>query len=115
MPMKFTSDHVWIEPLDAGIAKVGITLHAQDALGDVVFVEFPTVGSSHKKGDVCGVVESVKVAADLLMPVDGTVTEINATLRDEQVALDALHDLDDFAALAHQFSNRCSKCQSTYA
>ena len=94
MPMKFTSDHVWIEPLDAGIAKVGITLHAQDALGDVVFVEFPTVGSSHKKGDVCGVVESVKVAADLFMPVDGTVTEINATLRDEP----ALANTDPLAA-----------------
>ena len=94
MSMKFTSDHVWVEPIGADSAKVGITLHAQETLGDVVFVEFPSVGSSHRKGDVCGVVESVKAAADLFMPVDGTVTEINEALRDDP----ALANADPLAA-----------------
>ena len=83
MTMKFTSDHVWIQVLDATTAKVGITVHAQDALGDVVFIEFPVVGTSYSKGDACGVVESVKAAADLFIPVSGTVTSLNETLRNE--------------------------------
>ena len=83
MTMKFTTDHVWIQSLDATTAQVGITVHAQDALGDVVFIEFPKVGATYAKGDVCGVVESVKAAADLFMPASGTVTELNEALRDE--------------------------------
>jgi glycine cleavage system H protein len=83
MTMKFTTDHVWVQVLDANAAKVGITVHAQDALGDVVFIEFPTVGTTYAKGDVCGVVESVKAAADLFMPASGTVTELNEALRNE--------------------------------
>ena len=83
MTKKFTTDHVWIQALEGSTAKVGITVHAQDALGDVVFIEFPKVGIAYAKGDVCGVVESVKAAADLFMPVSGTVTELNEALRDE--------------------------------
>jgi glycine cleavage system H protein len=83
MTKKFTTDHLWIQPLEGGTAKVGITIHAQDALGDVVFIEFPVVGTAYNKGDVCGVVESVKAAADLFMPALGTVTELNEVLRDE--------------------------------
>ena len=62
---------------------MGITHHAQDALGDVVFVDLPEVGKSFTKGDVAGVVESVKAAADLYMPVSGEVVEINTALKDD--------------------------------
>ncbi len=81
MTTMFTPDHEWINIEDHEAAVVGITLHAQDALGDVVFVELPEVGRSYKRGDVAGVVESVKAAADLYMPVDGEVVEVNEALR----------------------------------
>jgi glycine cleavage system H protein len=83
MGKKFSSDHVWVQAHDDGTATVGITVHAQDQLGDVVFVEFPTVGSHYAKGDVAGVVESVKAAADVLIPVSGNVTGLNDALRDD--------------------------------
>jgi glycine cleavage system H protein len=81
MTTMYTPDHEWINIEDHEAAVVGITLHAQDALGDVVFVDLPAVGSSFKKGDVAGVVESVKAAADLFMPVSGEVVEVNEALR----------------------------------
>lgn len=81
MPVLYTSDHEWIDTGNAGAATVGITTHAQDALGDVVFVDLPGVGASFKKGDVAGVVESVKAAADIYMPVGGEVVEVNEALR----------------------------------
>ena len=81
MPVLYTTDHEWIDTSDATLATVGITHHAQDALGDVVFVDLPAVGTSFKKGDVAGVVESVKAAADLYMPVSGEVAEVNEALR----------------------------------
>ncbi len=81
MTTKFTADHEWINIEDHDAAVVGITLHAQDALGDVVFVELPDVGRSYAQGDVAGVVESVKAAADIYMPVSGEVVEVNEALR----------------------------------
>lgn len=81
MTVKYTPDHEWIQLEDHEAAVVGITLHAQDALGDVVFVELPEVGRTYAKGDVAGVVESVKAAADVYMPLDGEVTEVNEALR----------------------------------
>ena len=81
MTVKYTSDHEWIQLEDHEAAVVGITLHAQEALGDVVFVDLPEVGRSYAKGDVAGVVESVKAAADIYMPIAGEVTEINDALR----------------------------------
>ncbi len=81
MTTKFTSDHEWIDTKNHQAAVVGITQHAQDALGDVVFVDLPEVGRTYKKGEVAGVVESVKAAADLYMPVDGEVIEVNEALR----------------------------------
>ena len=81
MTTMVTPDHEWINIEDHEAAVVGITLHAQDALGDVVFVDLPTVGTTYKKGDVVGVVESVKAAADLYMPVTGEVVEVNEALR----------------------------------
>lgn len=82
MSMKFTQDHEWIL-VEGDIATVGITHHAQVALGDVVFVELPEVGSSFAQKDVAGVVESVKAAADVYMPISGEITEVNEALRDD--------------------------------
>lgn len=81
MTTLYTPDHEWITTSDPEAAVVGITLHAQDALGDVVFVDLPEVGRTYTKGEVAGVVESVKAAADLYMPVTGQVVEVNETLR----------------------------------
>ena len=81
MTVKYTSEHEWIQLEDHESAVIGITLHAQDALGDVVFVDLPEVGKVFKQGEVAGVVESVKAAADIYMPVAGEVTEVNEDLR----------------------------------
>ena len=81
MTTMYTDDHEWIDLADEATATVGITQHAQDALGDVVFVDLPAVGSSFSKGEVAGVVESVKAAADLYMPVGGEIIEVNEALR----------------------------------
>ena len=81
MTTMYTDDHEWVNIEDHEAAVVGITHHAQDALGDVVFVELPEVGRSYKKGEVDGVVESVKAAADLYMPVSGEVVAVNEDLR----------------------------------
>ena len=83
MSIKYTPDHEWLEVHGDGTATVGITVHAQDALGDVVFVDLPEVGKSYAEKDVAGVVESVKAAADVYMPVDGEITEVNESLRDD--------------------------------
>lgn len=80
MSLKYTKDHEWIA-VDGDIAIVGITQHAQDALGDVVFVDLPEVGQGYAQGEVAGVVESVKAAADVYMPIAGEVTEVNEALR----------------------------------
>jgi glycine cleavage system H protein len=81
MTVKFSKDHEWIDISDHEAATVGITVHAQDALGDVVFVDLPEVGKTFTQGDVAGVVESVKAAADVYMPVTGEIVEVNEALR----------------------------------
>jgi glycine cleavage system H protein len=83
MTVKYTPEHEWIQLEDHEAAVVGITLHAQDALGDVVFVDLPEVGKTYAKGEVAGVVESVKAAADVYMPIAGEVTEVNEDLRSD--------------------------------
>ena len=80
MTIKYTEDHEWLK-IDGDIATVGITVHAQDALGDVVFVDLPEVGALFAQKETAGVVESVKAAADVYMPVGGKVLEVNETLR----------------------------------
>jgi len=80
--LKYTKDHEWVKKLDDGNFVVGITHHAQDSLGDVTFVELPEVGASFNENDVFGVVESVKAASDLFMPVSGNVLETNEGLND---------------------------------
>jgi glycine cleavage system H protein len=81
MTIQYSKDHEWINATQQEAAVVGITLHAQDALGDVVFVDLPEVGTTFAQGDVAGVVESVKAAADVYVPVSGEVVEVNETLR----------------------------------
>ena len=82
MSLKYTEDHEWIH-VEGDVAIVGITHHAQDALGDVVFVDLPEVGKSFAQKDVAGVVESVKAAADVYMPVTGEIVEVNEDLRND--------------------------------
>jgi len=89
MTTKYTPEHVWLSiegnaPLTAGsIVTVGITQHAQDTLGDIVFVELPEPGKTITAKDVAGVVESVKAAADVYMPVTGEIVEVNEALRSD--------------------------------
>ena len=81
MTIHFSQDHEWVDASNAAAAIVGITMHAQDALGDVVFVDLPEVGKTYAAGDVAGVVESVKAASDVYMPVSGEIVEVNEALR----------------------------------
>ena len=78
--LKYTSSHEWIKSEADGTITVGITHHAQDLLGDMVFVESPAVGRKLKAGEECAVVESVKAAADVYAPVAGVVTAANSDL-----------------------------------
>jgi glycine cleavage system H protein len=80
MAIHYTEDHEWLN-VEGDSATVGITHHAQDALGDVVFVDLPEVGKRFDQKEIAGVVESVKAAADVYMPVSGEVTEVNEALR----------------------------------
>ncbi len=79
--MKYTEDHEWVR-LDGDIATVGITTHAAQQLGDIVFVELPEVDAEFEKGDDAAVVESVKAASEIYAPVSGTITKINEDLED---------------------------------
>ena len=83
MSIHFSKDHEWVNAADSNAAVVGITVHAQDALGDVVFVDLPEVGKTFAQGEVAGVVESVKAAADVYMPVTGEIVEVNEALRND--------------------------------
>jgi glycine cleavage system H protein len=80
--MKFTEEHEWLRVEDDQVV-VGITEHASQQLGDVVFVELPEVGTKVTKDDEVVVIESVKAASDILAPIDGEITEVNDTLTDE--------------------------------
>ena len=82
MSLYFTKDHEWIR-VDGDVATVGISNHAQEALGDIVFAEVPDAGKSLSKGDDAAVVESVKAASDVYAPVGGEVVEGNAAVGDD--------------------------------
>ena len=82
MSLYFTKDHEWVR-VEGDSATVGISDHAQAALGDIVFAEVPAAGKKLAKGDEAAVVESVKAASDVYAPVGGTVTQVNATLGDD--------------------------------
>lgn len=79
---RFTKDHEWIR-IEAGIGTVGITNHAQQQLGDVVFVEVPEIGRKAARGEAVAVVESIKAASEVYAPVAGEVTEVNAALANQ--------------------------------
>jgi glycine cleavage system H protein len=89
MTIYYTPEHVWLSTeglatLGAGaVVTVGITQHAQDTLGDIVFVELPAIGKVITGKDVAGVVESVKAAADVFMPITGEIMEVNEALRSD--------------------------------
>jgi len=80
--MKFTEEHEWLRVED-DVVVVGITEHASEQLGDVVFVELPEVGTEVSKDDEVCVIESVKAASDILAPIDGEIVEVNEALVDE--------------------------------
>ena len=80
--MKYTEEHEWLE-LEGDIVTVGITAHAAEQLGDVVFVELPEVGTNVTRDDEIVVIESVKAASDILAPIDGEVVEVNDVLVEE--------------------------------
>jgi len=80
--LRYAASHEWVLDNQDGTVTVGITDHAQEALGDVVFVELPEVGQALTKGKEFGVIESVKAASDLYAPVDGEVVEVNEALED---------------------------------
>jgi glycine cleavage system H protein len=78
--LKYSESHEWVRVEADGTATVGITFHAQEQLGDIVFVQYPDVGRTLKQGEECGVIESVKAAADLYSPLSGEVTAVNESL-----------------------------------
>lgn len=88
MTMKYTKDHEWVR-IEGAVATIGISAHAAEQLGDVVFVELPAVGRTLKKGDDMAVVESVKAASDVYAPISGTVTEINQAIVDDPSKVNA--------------------------
>ena len=79
---KYTKEHEWVE-VDGDTATIGITNHAQESLGDIVFIDLPTVGKEVKSNEELCVIESVKAASDIYAPIDGKVTEINNNLNDD--------------------------------
>ncbi|MHB1514440.1 MAG: glycine cleavage system protein GcvH [Acidiferrobacteraceae bacterium] len=117
---KYTKSHEWLKPMPDGSMTVGITDHAQDLMGDMVFVDLPQVGQRVEAGKDCVVVESVKAASDVYAPIAGAITEVNADLAsapelvnkdpygkgwlfrirpDAGAATDLLMDTDAYAAL----------------
>jgi glycine cleavage system H protein len=89
--LKYTASHEWVKTESDGTVTVGITDHAQEALGDIVFLELPKVGTKASAGEQCAVIESVKAASDIYMPIDGEVVAVNEALASapEKVNADA--------------------------
>ncbi len=78
--LRYTKSHEWVERLDDGTHKIGITDHAQDLLGDMVYIEVPEIGRQVKAGEECAVVESVKAASDVYCPLSGEIIDVNTAL-----------------------------------
>ena len=119
--LRYVSSHEWVRLEDDGTATIGITDHAQEALGDVVFVELPEVGAQLGAGDEAGVVESVKAASDIYAPIGGEIIAINENLEDSpevinadpygdgwffRMRLDDVADLDELMT-AEQYDASC--------
>jgi glycine cleavage system H protein len=84
--LKYTKDHEWAK-IDGNTAIIGVTDHAQKSLGDIVYCELPPVGRALKKGETCGVVESIKAVSDLYSPVTGKVTAANSAVINDPAAI----------------------------
>jgi len=93
MTVKYSEDHEWVL-IEGDKATVGITDFAQNALGDIVFVEVPEVGSEFEQGDEVSVVESVKAASEIYAPIDGEITEVNEALEDEPTTVNEKAESD---------------------
>ncbi len=87
--LKYTETHEWVASADDGTLAVGITDHAQEVLGDIVFLELPLVGKRYAQGAACAVIESVKAASDINMPVAGVVVAVNEALAQSPQAVNA--------------------------
>lgn len=87
--LKYTSTHEWVRIEEDGTITVGITDHAQDLLGDLVFVELPDLNSEIRLGEECAVVESVKAASDIYAPISGEILEVNDTLMEAPSAVNS--------------------------
>jgi len=87
--LQYTESHEWVSVEDNSNARIGITDHAQEALGDLVFVELPAVGDEISQGDPCAVVESVKAASDIYAPLSGVVVAINEDLESDPALINA--------------------------
>ncbi|MCX8566470.1 MAG: glycine cleavage system H protein [Glomeribacter sp. 1016415] len=92
--LKYTASHEWVRVEPDGVVTIGITDHAQEALGDIVFLELPTEGTKIAAGKALAVIESVKAASDIYAPISGEILEINEQLADEPGAVNA----DPYAA-----------------
>lgn len=86
---RYTKEHEWIDVQDNGTARIGITDYAQKELGDIVYVELPTVGDEFEAGEAFGVVESVKAVSDLYMPIAGKIKEVNKELENQPELINA--------------------------
>ena len=95
--MRFTKDHEWVDA-QGDVATLGITAYAAEQLGDVVFVELPSVGKALKAGDAFAVVESVKAASDVYAPVSGEVLAVNSELPDVPETVNAMPEKDGWFA-----------------
>ena len=87
--LRYSEEHEWVRSRPGGVAEIGITDFAAESLGDVVFVELPAVGSKLCQGDEASVVESVKAASEVYMPVSGEVVEINGVIEDEPTTVNS--------------------------
>jgi glycine cleavage system H protein len=87
--LQYTESHEWVSSEENGNARIGVSDHAQEALGDLVFVELPVVGDEISQGDPCAVVESVKAASDIFAPVSGKVVAINEDLDRDPALINA--------------------------
>ena len=87
--LRYTKDHEWVRIHEGGTAEIGITDYAQESLGDITFVEFPASGENFTGGDTFGVVESVKAASDLFMPIDAEVISVNEDVDSEPELLNS--------------------------
>ncbi|MFJ1752443.1 glycine cleavage system protein GcvH [Kitasatospora sp. NPDC088134] len=81
--LQYTKEHEWLTAAEGGVSTVGITAHAADALGDIVYVQLPAVGDTVTAGETCGELESTKSVSDLYSPATGEVTEVNQAVIDE--------------------------------